>query len=76
MRRACARIGPLASLAAATQARAADAALFSSASVLELQPNWQWVAGAAVAGLVVGFALGWRVLDRRIRKKYGGLKIY
>ena len=38
--------------------------------------NWPWLAGAAVAGLVVGFLLGWRTLDRRIRKKYGGLKIY
>jgi len=25
---------------------------------------------------VVGFALGWWMLDRSIRKKYGGLKIY
>ena len=26
--------------------------------------------------LVGGFVLGWRVLDRRIRAKYGGLRIY
>lgn len=38
--------------------------------------HWQWVAAAAAAGLIVGFFLGWRTLDRRIRKKYGGLKIY
>jgi hypothetical protein len=33
-----------------------------------------WV--SALAGLGAGFALGWRVLDRRIRAKYGGLRIY
>jgi len=26
--------------------------------------------------LGAGFALGWWVLDRRIRAKYGGLRIY
>jgi hypothetical protein len=31
---------------------------------------------SALAALAVGFALGWRTLDRTIRKKYGGLKIY
>jgi hypothetical protein len=30
----------------------------------------------AIAALLCGFALGWRVLDRRIRKRYGGLRIY
>ena len=34
--------------------------------------NWQWVAGAATAGLLLGFIIGWRTLGRRIRKKYGG----
>jgi hypothetical protein len=34
------------------------------------------VLGASVVALVVGFMLGWRTLDRRIRKKYGGLRIY
>jgi hypothetical protein len=29
-----------------------------------------------VASLLAGFAVGWRVLDRRIRSKYGGLRIY
>ncbi len=37
---------------------------------------WPWVGGTAVVGLALGFALGWRMLDRTIRKKYGGLKIY
>ena len=26
--------------------------------------------------LIAGFVLGWRMLDRRIRRKYGGLRIY
>jgi hypothetical protein len=37
---------------------------------------WPWALATAVAGLLLGFALGWRMLDRSIRKKYGGLKIY
>ncbi len=41
-----------------------------------LQPTWAWVGGAAILGLAIGFIAGWRVLARRIRKKYGGLKIY
>ena len=36
--------------------------------------------GGAIAfflvGLIAGLALGWRMLDRRIRRKYGGLRIY
>jgi len=32
--------------------------------------------GAAVVMLLVGFIAGWTTLDRRIRQKYGGLKIY
>ena len=37
---------------------------------------WPWALGAALAGVLVGFALGWRTLDRSIRRKYGGLRIY
>jgi hypothetical protein len=40
------------------------------------RPRWSWVWVSALAGLGAGFALGWRVLDRRIRAKYGGLRIY
>jgi hypothetical protein len=32
--------------------------------------------GASAVMLFVGFVAGWRTLDRRIRQKYGGLKIY
>jgi hypothetical protein len=37
---------------------------------------WEWLLAAALLALVAGFVLGWRVLDRRIRRKYGGLRIY
>jgi hypothetical protein len=37
---------------------------------------WPWALGAALAGLGIGFALGALVLDRYIRRKYGGLRIY
>jgi SH3-like domain-containing protein len=37
---------------------------------------WVWVGLTALAALGAGFALGWRTLDRSIRRKYGGLKIY
>jgi hypothetical protein len=39
-------------------------------------PSWTWLWVSALACLGGGFALGWRVLDRRIRAKYGGLRIY
>lgn len=39
-------------------------------------PSWLWVLGAAMLMLLLGFALGWRTLDQRIRRKYGGLRIY
>jgi hypothetical protein len=40
------------------------------------RPGWSWVWVSVLAGLGAGFGLGWRVLDRRIRAKYGGLRIY
>jgi Bacterial SH3 domain len=40
------------------------------------RPIWQWALGCSVLALLGGFALGWRMLDRRIRRKYGGLRIY
>jgi hypothetical protein len=38
--------------------------------------GWPLILGDAAAALALGFALGWRTLDRRIRRKYGGLRIY
>jgi hypothetical protein len=39
-------------------------------------PSWVVVGVASLLGLAAGFGLGWRVLDQRIRRKYGGLRIY
>jgi hypothetical protein len=44
--------------------------------MIAVELTWHWIVGTAVVALVVGFLLGWRTLDRRIRKKYGGLRIY
>ena len=39
-------------------------------------PDWWWLIATALLALACGFTLGWRLLDRRIRKRYGGLRIY
>ena len=39
-------------------------------------PVWHWALGSFVVALGLGFALGWTTLDGRIRRKYGGLRIY
>jgi hypothetical protein len=57
-------------------AAAAPAPLFSAAGEGAAPRAWAWIALSAVLALGVGFALGWWMLDRSIRKKYGGLKIY
>ena len=51
-------------------------ALFAGASDEGPLRLWPWALGAALAGLGIGFALGALVLDRYIRRKYGGLRIY
>lgn len=38
--------------------------------------SWPVLLGVAAVMLLVGFITGWKTLDRRIRQKYGGLKIY
>ncbi len=38
--------------------------------------GWGWLVIVALLALTGGFLLGWRLLDRRIRRKYGGLRIY
>jgi hypothetical protein len=40
------------------------------------QPPWVWVLSCSAVALGLGFVAGWRMLDRRIRRKYGGLRIY
>jgi SH3 domain protein len=40
------------------------------------EARWSWLLIAAVLALFAGIALGWRLLDRRIRRRYGGLRIY
>ena len=37
---------------------------------------WGWLVVTALLALAAGFLLGWRLLDRRIRRRYGGLRIY
>jgi hypothetical protein len=37
---------------------------------------WPFLLGISAVMLLVGFVAGWKSLDRRIRQKYGGLKIY
>ncbi|HEX4389693.1 MAG TPA: SH3 domain-containing protein [Steroidobacteraceae bacterium] len=42
----------------------------------EPRRGWLWALAGVLVGLLAGFALGWRALDRSIRRKYGGLRIY
>lgn len=37
---------------------------------------WGLLLGTAGVMLLLGFLLGWKTLDRRIRRRYGGLRIY
>jgi len=65
----------------ATAALAGDAALhitpwFGPRPAPRGAIPWGWMLVTALVALVAGFALGWRLLDRRIRKRYGGIKIY
>jgi SH3 domain protein len=62
--------------AAADAVQSSNPPLFSSEDMVPSRPSWMLALVAAVATLVIGFALGWRMLDRRIRAKYGGLRIY
>ncbi len=39
-------------------------------------PVWPWTFAAALLGFGIGFGLGALMLDRHIRRKYGGLRIY
>jgi hypothetical protein len=37
---------------------------------------WPWALGTGVAGFAMGLGLGALLLDRHIRRRYGGLRIY
>jgi hypothetical protein len=50
--------------------------LFAANPLMPAHPSWLLALGGSLIALVIGFVLGWRVLDRRIRAKYGGLRIY
>jgi hypothetical protein len=50
--------------------------VFPDSDASSTRPNWRWVVLGSVISLIIGFALGWQSLDRRIRRKYGGLRIY
>jgi len=62
--------------AAAYAAAPSNPPLFSSEGMVPSRPSWILALVASVVMLVIGFVLGWRMLDRRIRAKYGGLRIY
>ncbi len=66
---------PAAPAVAEDPAASVSGALFSAPDTAPRR-LWPWVGGATLSALALGFALGWRMLDRTIRKKYGGLKIY
>ena len=62
--------------AAAVQEPAAPPAgsLFSTEE--RARPPWGWAVAAALLGFGLGFGVGALLLDRHIRRKYGGLRIY
>jgi Bacterial SH3 domain len=69
--------------AAASEPAAAAAETGSSAPVGMFAPAedpprrvWPWALAALGGGLVLGFVSGALVLDRYIRRKFGGLRIY
>lgn len=50
--------------------------LFENKPMMPARPTWLATVASVLVALGVGFAAGWRMLDRRIRAKYGGLRIY
>jgi hypothetical protein len=67
---------PVTAAAHAEEPRASSAAMFSGAEGEPQVRRWPWTLAGVLAGLGIGFALGVLVLDRHIRRRYGGLKIY
>lgn len=74
-------VAPAADSSTETDSAAADPIpsnppLFADAGIVPSRPSWIFALIVAAAALAGGFALGWRMLDSRIRAKYGGLRIY
>ena len=68
---------PAAGTGAAEEAAAASQGLlFASRSVEPHRAVWPWVLGGSLLSLALGLALGVALLDRHIRRKFGGLRIY
>lgn len=61
---------------AAPPAAAEEAAPLFGAPAPRDTHAWAWALAAGLACAVLGFFAGWRALDRRIRARYGGLRIY
>jgi hypothetical protein len=66
--------------AAAAQAPGSDVRtnppMFSYRGMMPSRPSWLFAIVMSLLTFGAGFMLGWRVLDRRIRARYGGLRIY
>jgi hypothetical protein len=69
-------MSPGAPAPAPVEPSAAEPSYFMTPPETAAHPAWHWALGSFVIALGLGFALGWQVLDRRIRRKYGGLRIY
>ena len=67
---------PAPALSVEDPAGAPQGVLFASAAPEHPRRVWPWALGAVLLALCIGFALGALVLDRHIRRKYGGLRIY
>jgi hypothetical protein len=68
--------GPKADEPAAAEQPAHEPPYFMTPPDSPARPVWHWALGSFVVALGLGFLLGWQMLDRRIRRKYGGLRIY
>jgi len=67
---------PPAAEAPGTDTAPSNPPMFASDGGMPSRPSWWLAIGVSLLTLVAGFVLGWRVLDKRIRAKYGGLRIY
>ena len=62
---------------AAAAARAGTQGAITMAAMTGASSGRAWIEiAAALAALIIGFCLGYATLARRIRHKYGGLKVY